>query len=376
MSLNGINVAVFQGQPVRGDVEANVCILEAVLKDCKIKGIDVVLFPELFLSGYDLSIEEFHTIAFNYEDDFVYICDLAKENNCAIAVGYPELVDNTVLYNSCILIDSSGQKILNYRKTHLWDPELVHEKVVFEVGDSLPVVDLTIARLGISISVGILICFDCEFPEPARVLALQGMKLLLIPTALADAADLFDTPSISSTTTSTVTMPSKHGDATPTVMVPSRAMENHVFVLYANLVGPCMLDVDATPTKPNPRFCGQSAIIAPNGRDLNRASNVGTGLLTAIINYSEYESAIQRNNYLSNRRVELYRRMLEGVGGLDTATTQDISTAPTTSTTSTTTTLHSNISVVHDVSKGAAAAMPPTAESGAEDGSNSTCIMT
>jgi predicted amidohydrolase len=72
----------------------------------------------------------------------------------------------------------------NYRKTHLWGPDGGHEKSIFTPGNELAVVDFPILRTGESVKVGILICFDSEFPEPARVLAVKGAHLILIATGL------------------------------------------------------------------------------------------------------------------------------------------------------------------------------------------------
>jgi predicted amidohydrolase len=290
-SVNGVNVAIFQGQAVRGDVEANLAIVEAALTECGHRQIDLVLFPELFLTGYDCSFEEFQTLA-QYPADLERVAEMARSHNCAIAIGYPEIGD-PVLYNSCALFDSKGRLCLNYRKTHLWDPDLIHEKKIFVAGCTLPVGQLFIERLSLNIKVGILICFDCEFPEPARALALQGIDILLIPTAIADAAQ----------------HPPTVGDLTPTVIVPCRAMENHIFVMYANLTGACSFT--SSPSKPNPVFCGQSCIIGIDGRDLARASRTESELITATLSRDNFVDHIQRNNYLLNRRPELYMELSE-----------------------------------------------------------------
>jgi predicted amidohydrolase len=310
MSAVGVNVALYQGQAVRGDVAANLTIVEAVVKECQLKKVDLVLFPELFATGYDCDEEEFQALAFDPAEDLKYFSELARDTGVAIAIGYPEL-GGSVLYNSCVLIDASGNVCLNYRKTHLWDPEMVHEKKIFATGDCLPVTKLTIPRLGTAVTIGILVCFDCEFPEPARALALQGVEILLIPTAIADVA-------------SNVTDPSKPGDLTPTIIVPCRAMENHIFALYANLIGPCSLA--SSPSKPNPIFCGQSCIVGPDGKDLARATRTESKLLIACLNKEPYLEGIRRNNYLVNRRPELYISAMASTGpGTPKASAEQVS---------------------------------------------------
>lgn len=107
-------------------------------------------------------------------------------------------------------------------------------------------------------------------------MALKGASIILIPTAIVD-------------------------NMTPVTIVPTRATENHVFVLYSNLSGPCI----ANPTV-ECNFCGQSAIIAPDGVDLARSAVEGGGLLHATINGAQYAAHVHRNNYLVERRADLY----------------------------------------------------------------------
>jgi predicted amidohydrolase len=92
-----------------------------------------------------------------------------------IVVGYPEKVEeSTLTYNSAILIGKSGELLINYRKSHCWSS---YERRFFTPGDELsPVVPFE------GIKVALLICYDVEFPELCRALALQGCNLFLVPT--------------------------------------------------------------------------------------------------------------------------------------------------------------------------------------------------
>ena len=141
--------------------------------------------------------------------------------------------------------------------------------------------------------VAILVCFDIEFAEPARVCALAGAELLIMPTALTEGP--VDT-------------------LTPMCVVPTRAMENGLFVVYSNLSG----DAECDELGGLMRFCGRSAIIGPDGTDLARAqgypvhhddeSNTGTGeqLLCAELQPNRFVEFSQRNPYMTVRRPELY----------------------------------------------------------------------
>lgn len=277
-----VPVGVYQGQPVKGDVSANLAIVEAILEEASAKHLELVLFPELFLTGYDLKKDDLQALAVSSPDGLGDLSRLAKQYSCGLAIGYPE-IEGTTYYNSCVLIDSEGNQVLNYRKTHLWDPELVHEKLIFSAGNSLPFCDFPLPRMQQTIRIGILICFDGEFPEPSRVMALNGVNLLLIPTALTESGE---------------------EDPSSTMVIPTRALENNVFIIYSNPVGTC--DLVCSPSKPIPRFSGRSAIIGPNGKDLARADTTSIGLYTAVLEPSKYVEHIRRNDYLVERRPELY----------------------------------------------------------------------
>jgi 5-aminopentanamidase len=161
-------------------------------------------------------------------------------------------------------------------RTHLWDPDKVYEKAAFTPGNELPVADIHFPRRNQTVTVGILICFDCEFPEPSRILALKGASVIIISTAIVD-------------------------EMTPRTIVPCRATENHVFIVYSNLSGPCTANpaVDCC-------FCGQSAIIAPDGEELVRSPVEGGGLLHATLHGARYANHVHRNNYLVERRPDIY----------------------------------------------------------------------
>lgn len=85
------------------------------------------------------------------------------------------------VYNSMALFDSKGDLVLNYRKCQLWSS---YEATIFTPGTEE---DLKVVLLDNKFKVGMLICFDLEFPEISRVLTLKGAEVLLISTALADS---------------------------------------------------------------------------------------------------------------------------------------------------------------------------------------------
>ena len=130
------------------------------------------------------------------------------------------------------------------------------------------------------IKVSMLICFDIEFPEPARILAQEGVQLLLVPTALV-------------------------GLDMTTITVPSRALENHIFIAYANRSGTDTYQTDGR----SANFCGNSLIAAPSGLALARAPLDVPELITATVDPTEPQwlAEVEMNPYLTSTRCDIYK---------------------------------------------------------------------
>ncbi len=158
-----------------------------------------------------------------------------------------------------MVVRADGTLAGRYRKTHLWAAD---ERAAFSPGDGTPL----IVELG-GLRCGIVICYDVEFPEVVRGLALAGAQVLLVPTALDD-------------------------EAVARVLVPARAMENRVAIAYANHVGP--------------GFCGASVIAGPDGRELARAGTGAEELLVADVTAEDLARARGLGDYLADRRPETY----------------------------------------------------------------------
>lgn len=235
----------------------------------------LLCFPELFLTGYNVG-DVLHRDAEPVDGPSIKVmAELAKANRVHLVFGYPEkAVDNdqttTTYYNSAIFISAEGEVLLNYRKTHLWGP---YEKKYFTPGSSLaPVV-----KIG-EVSVGLLICWDVEFPEPSRVLMLRGADLILVPTACMTSF-------------------------APEVTVRARAFENKLFVAYVNRAG----------EENGSRFCGLSSVVTPNGDCACKAGEESGELLFTDIEpkRADYQESRDRDPIHLERRTELYRELTQ-----------------------------------------------------------------
>jgi 5-aminopentanamidase len=167
-------VAALQLAPVVGDLAANVARATAALDEALAAGADLVVMPELTTSGYVFhSKDEARSVAVGTDHDCFrgWAELLAGRPGATLVVGFAELGEDA-LYNSAAVVDGAGVKAV-YRKVHLWD----REKEIFRPGDAHPpVLETPHGR------VGVMICFDMEFPEWTRVAALAGADLLAVPT--------------------------------------------------------------------------------------------------------------------------------------------------------------------------------------------------
>lgn len=163
----GPRVLLAQLAPVDGDPEANASRLARVVTAHP--SADLAVFPELFLSGYAAGTSAAQGRPL---DDPLLgrVCEAAAAAEMAIVVGFAERGEGGEHFNSALCVDRDGSLAGVHRKTHLFGSG---EQRSFVAGDSLTVVEL------VGLRVAPLICFEIEFPEPARALAQAGAELLV-----------------------------------------------------------------------------------------------------------------------------------------------------------------------------------------------------
>lgn len=150
-------------------------------------GADVVVTPEGALDGYVINevnnksktekeiLDRFFNLGEPIDGPYIKkAAALANELNIYFVFGFLELEDKN-LYNTAILIDPDGDIIGRYRKTHFAQGYKINPES-YKAGNKLPVFQTTFGK------VGILICYDRQLPEPARILALKGADILFIPS--------------------------------------------------------------------------------------------------------------------------------------------------------------------------------------------------
>lgn len=188
-----IRLALFQGFGTAGDmdaVQANLAVLEKVAALAKAKGVHLLSFPELFLTGYDVTdAQTAHRLAEDIQehDILAQVAQTCKLNGLAIICPYPEaatVAGERRYYDSIVVYGSNGELLKNYRKTHLWGGD---ERANWSFGYVYPEEGEPYTVFTVNgVRVGVLNCYEAEFPELSRILALKGAQLVVIPTAADD----------------------------------------------------------------------------------------------------------------------------------------------------------------------------------------------
>lgn len=291
----GIRLAIWQGPGQAGSEAAvldNLARLEAVCAIAAAQQVQLLVFPELYLSGYLLTPDAVCTLAESVEGpSLARVAAAARRHGLAVCCPYPERA--TVggverFYDAMALFGADGCLLRNYRKTHLWGPD---EKRCWTPGylhvEEGPA--WTVQRVH-GVPVGLLNCYEAEFPELSRLLALRGAKLLVIPTA-ADAWALLSTGERTDR---------PYPDVSRT-LIPAHAFQNHCFVAYANRCGEETVQgiVKAS-------YLGNSIICGPHGDVLCAARSEPT-LLVADCLLAEYgPTHPMGTSYLEDLRPDLY----------------------------------------------------------------------
>ncbi|WP_344561392.1 carbon-nitrogen hydrolase family protein [Streptomyces axinellae] len=238
------------------------------------QGARLLLTPELSLTGYALGDRVAQYAEPGDGPAAAAVARIAQRHGVAVVYGYPErAAAGGSLHNAVQLISDEGVALANYRKTHLYGP---YEAEHYTPGTRLPVQ----AELA-GLRIGLLVCYDVEFPEAVRAHALAGTDLLLVPTALMRS---FETVA--------------------RTLVPARAFESQLYIAYANRVG------HEAPRGAGPGaefdFAGLSCVAAPDGTVPVRADDSSPALLLADIDPALLRASRERNPYLADRRPELY----------------------------------------------------------------------
>ena len=184
--MSSLNVALLQLRSPGADPNRALSEGEKACREAARLGADLALFPEMWQIGYawwddrDDARSAYAALATETEGPFVdHFCELARELEMAIVVTYLQRGKGDPR-NAATLIDKRGRKVLTYAKVHTCDFSI---EAGLEPGSEFPVAELEL-KSGTA-RVGLMICYDREFPESARLLMLGGAEIILTPNSCA-----------------------------------------------------------------------------------------------------------------------------------------------------------------------------------------------
>ncbi len=224
--MKPLSLLLAQTGPKVGNKERNLKQIAEQASRARKKNIDLMIFPELHLTGYTMKDEVFHLAESIPGPSTRKVERLAKEHGVHIIFGMPEESEvKGVIHNTAVFVGPKGL-IGRYRKIHLPTHSVFEERRYYRPGQEAPVFKTTLGTIGLNI------CYDLYFPELTRLQALEGAQLIVCISASPGLRRRFFEG-----------------------FCLSRAMENAVYLAYVNRVG----------IEEGLQFWGGSRVIAPNG---------------------------------------------------------------------------------------------------------------
>jgi predicted amidohydrolase len=254
-----------------GNKEANLQKIRRYAAEAKQHNANIVIFPELSLTGYLLRDELYKLAEKIPGPSTKAIEEIAKEYQIYIVYGMPELSEKTqaTLYNTAVIVGPEGF-LGKYRKTHLPNHSVFEEKRYFRPGYQTGVFETNLGKIGL------LICYDIFFPEICRLTRLKGAQLIVCISA---------SPAVRRTFFEILTM--------------ARAIENTAFLAYVNLVG----------VEDGLQFWGGSRLIGPDGRVIVSAKYDEEDLVVGCVDYVEIRQIEPFVPTLKDLRPEFFEKL-------------------------------------------------------------------
>ena len=257
-----MKLALYQGPGVINSPDAAFALMETKATEARANGARLLLFPKMYLSGHNVGAEDVRRHALT-SAGLAPAQKIAQNLGMCLAFGYPERVGDQVA-NAAVLIDATGTILLNYRNSHLRGER---DRAVFGVaGQEFPLATVGGAKLGL------LICYDIEFPETARAVASLGAELLIVTDGNMDP----------------------FGPVHRRAIV-ARAMENQIFAVLTNR---CGAGADSM------TFPGESVLVDPFG-EVVATAGAEAARLSARIDLDRLSASRARYRYLDDARVAL-----------------------------------------------------------------------
>ena len=237
-----LSVEVVQRRHERHDVAGNLSLIENIVRDSTA---DLIVFPEMFLTGYTIGDDVFKLAMESTTSLFDPLKKMLSESGKYVVLGFPERSSEIrgQVFNSAVVIGPDGV-MGTYRKSHLVDFGPFEEYSYYAPGNSLPIFEIKGMRFGI------IICYDLFFPELTKYYALNGVDCVICISASPSVTrEFFE------------------------MLMKARAVENTIYFVYANLIG-----FDGRMD-----FWGGGAVIDPRGKEVAKGPYFEEGEVIANI---------------------------------------------------------------------------------------------
>ena len=283
MSKNLIVAAAQTGPVLTEDPEAMLPAATAMMEEAANRNVGFVTFSELFMTPFfpnRLRQDFDHFFVASDGALMTKLRGLSRQHGIATIWPFGERTPGGGYFNAALACDERGEVLGIYRKTHIpaYFPDEreggtgSYERMYFTPGPALPVFEWRGIRFGIQI------CYDRLFPEPSRVLALQGAEIIFMPICYSTYSD-----------------PTHRGGIWD-VPLRSRAYENGVFVVAANRVGQEGLR----------SHLGRSMVVDATGAIITEAGDEKTELLVAELDLDRVRGDRKKIPWSRDRRIDLY----------------------------------------------------------------------
>jgi predicted amidohydrolase len=274
-----VKIAGAQMEPKIGEKEKNLARCLELMQLTAREGAKLVVFPECTLTGYLFknskeALQVAETVLGPSVNKLIAEC---HRLNLHVVVGLLEK-DVNKCYNTAVLLGPNGL-VGKHRKLHR--PGLGVDWYLEDGDGPLKVYDINV-EIGV-IRIGIGICYDMMFPELSRVLALEGADILVFPANWPETGNVY-----------------------PDYIVPTRAIENHVYCITVNRIG----------KERGTNFGGRSKIVDYYGCSMVEGKNNEEDIIYADINLTEVrnknweiDKGKHEVNVIKDRRSEMYSRV-------------------------------------------------------------------
>lgn len=293
--MQDIRVAAVSINSPLGDVDGVLASVEEWTRRAAADGAELILFPELQIHGHCTPNTWDLAEAIPGGPSTRAVVKIAAEHRVHLSIGLSEK-ENDIVYNTQIIVGPDGY-IGKQRKLHLSRDEVLF----YKGGREIPVFDIGKCKIGM------IICYDNQFPEPARILALRGADILLMPHAAR--VKMWEDNNAESAAAAR-----RHSHEYFISCYAQRARENACFAVLANQAGRAgYVDMYPRNSPAQPHHCGGAIFFSPDGEVIGCSQRERIEDEMVVVDFEAKRLHAERalpNYTLRTRRPELYEELI------------------------------------------------------------------